>query len=150
MIRMFDDPKGLMSSITTTTKIGIEELKTDGWESPIQVAVERISNELNDALVVEIKQRIGVDIDEKKLLDALAYSHQSWLDGYAAGQKDAVKHGYWIIGDWHKSDGVYPNQGKKCSHCFRTAHITDVPWDSTYCPWCGAKMDEEVNHDDAE
>ena len=54
---------------------------------------------------------------------------------------DPVKHGHWIIGDWNKSDGVYPNQGKKCSCCFRTCHITQVPWDAVYCPWCGAKMD---------
>ena len=56
---------------------------------------------------------------------------------------DHVKHGHWIIVDWRKSDGVYPNQGKKCSCCFKTYHTTQVPFDANYCPNCGSKMDEE-------
>lgn len=92
MSRMFDDPKGLMS------KANIR----DQWESPIQVTVmndieNAIMQQQTDAVMAEIRQSIGIQIDEKKLLAALSYSHQSWLDGYAAGQKDAVKHGHWIL-----------------------------------------------------
>lgn len=43
---------------------------------------------------------------------------------------EPVVHAHWIDADYGK--------WKKCSHCFRTNQYY-----SKYCPWCGAKMDEE-------
>lgn len=44
---------------------------------------------------------------------------------------EPVVHAHWIDADYGK--------WKKCSHCFRKNQYY-----SKYCPWCGAKMDEEV------
>lgn len=43
---------------------------------------------------------------------------------------EPVIHAHWITGN---------RKWKKCSNCFRSNQYY-----SKYCPWCGAKMDEEV------
>ena len=44
---------------------------------------------------------------------------------------EPVVHAHWIDADYSK--------WKKCSHCFRKNQYY-----SKYCPWCRAKMDEEI------
>lgn len=107
---MFDDPKGLMSKANIRDK----------WELPIQITLMKdlesaVREHQENAIFAEVKQAIGVDIDKKRLMDALEYSHQSWLDGYAAGQKDAVKHGHWMLGY-----GFYPAMCSVCKMRART------------------------------
>ena len=43
----------------------------------------------------------------------------------------AYKHGHWI---WHRNWHCY-----ECSECDDMEAVK-----SNYCPWCGAKMDDEV------
>lgn len=56
---------------------------------------------------------------------------------------EPVRHGHWSEAD---NDGEYT-----CSHCGWVGRITclgkDKIWsgDIEYCPYCGAKMDEEVS-----
>ena len=51
-----------------------------------------------------------------------------------------VKHGHWV------NDGFDIPNGVNWCHCSVCGgHRVNVPNDKTpYCPWCGAKMDEEV------
>ena len=53
-----------------------------------------------------------------------------------------VKHGYWA------EDGLDIPNGVDWCHCSVCGgHRVNVPNDKTpYCPWCGAKMDEEVEN----
>lgn len=99
-----------------------------------------------DIAITHIKKYFKSAVaDDDFALDPVDTSHDVVEIIKTMESVDPVKHGHWIIGDWHKSDGVYPNQGKKCSCCFRTCHTTQAPWDAVYCPWCGAKMDEKAD-----
>lgn len=55
---------------------------------------------------------------------------KAYAEGYAAGKRDAIRHGRWIEAD---DDGVM----HKCSVCGEWSCCR-----SPYCGECGAKMDE--------
>lgn len=69
---------------------------------------------------------------------------KAYAEGYAAGKRDAVRHGRWEGGE---DAGVY------CSVCHQRALIApymNATFDgieyrqviTPFCMWCGAKMDE--------
>lgn len=60
--------------------------------------------------------------------------------GYADGLVNAIEHGHW---DDNYSAIYAGKKGWCCSLCDGSV---DREWD--YCPHCGAKMDEEVEHED--
>ena len=66
------------------------------------------------------------------------YSEESadYKRGYADGQINAIEHGHW--------DDIYGVKGIWCCSCCDRS--VDKQWD--YCPYCGAKMDEEVEPED--
>lgn len=62
---------------------------------------------------------------------------EAYAEGYAAGKRNAVKHGRWV--DEVYTAGVLEMYGHKCSVC---GAITPVNVDRyRYCPMCGAIMD---------
>jgi len=89
-------------------------------------------------------------IDAEKTFEVLIeYYHQrTTFQHYALREAldrvptvDAVKHGHWVtITDEPFADKY------KCSECDKEPLIADCEFELTpYCPFCGAKMDEEVN-----
>ena len=54
-------------------------------------------------------------------------------EGYARGKAEGVKHAYWIR----------TGRGMKCSNpeCRCLSALWDDNLKSTFCPWCGARMD---------
>lgn len=65
----------------------------------------------------------------------------TWARGILASMEEAdvvpVVHGHWVAG----KGLCYPN----CSVCNNYSPDGE---DWTFCPWCGAKMDEGVKHNE--
>ena len=66
------------------------------YESPIKIiesAIDSISKsiikEKEDAIILEVKRSLGVDIDRSELLAALQYDRFQYDKGYADGKRDA-------------------------------------------------------------
>lgn len=81
-------------------------------------------------------------IDANALLKAInkfPYGYRGMIESEIENQPtvDAVpvRHGKWILDEF----------GTRCSACGSYAYRDkfDKPWESPYCPICGARMDEE-------
>ena len=66
------------------------------YESPIKIiesAMDSISKSLikekEDAIILEVKRSLGVDIDRSELLEALQYDRFQYDKGYEDGRSDA-------------------------------------------------------------
>ena len=66
------------------------------YESPIKIfesAIDSLSKSLikekEDAIILEVKRSLGVDIDRSELLAALQYDRFQYDKGYADGKADA-------------------------------------------------------------
>ena len=66
------------------------------YESPIRIiesAIDSISKSLikekEDAIILEVKRSLGVDIDRSELLAALQYDRFQYDKGYEDGRRDA-------------------------------------------------------------
>lgn len=58
---------------------------------------------------------------------------------------EPVRHGHWI--EAHDNDGLdYECSNRKCQ-CRISYNGAKVSGDFNYCPNCGAKMDEEAEHE---
>lgn len=67
-------------------------------------------------------------------MDNYTATEQAYKNGYEQGQRDAVKHGRWIV-----KLGRLP----VCGHCSKTLYMARGAV-ANYCPNCGATMDLEV------
>ena len=91
--------------------------------------------------------------DSHGIMNGVGYVHNSRVGGKVmtliqtalkrmivnAPTVDAVPviHSHWIETE----------KGMKCSNCNCLSSLFDNNLKSVYCPWCGAKMDKEVNSD---
>lgn len=93
--------------------------------------------------MAEYIEREAVYIIAKKICDAIrngeyhsavfAYNIMDWIDDVPAADVATVRHGWWNV--YSVKNCLYT-----CSECH------SLPRDRTpYCPYCGAKMDKEVN-----
>ena len=112
------------------------------YESPIRVFIDDVVDALATALengLIEATLHYGVAVDKAELIKALEYDRDQYEKGYADGQKDAVKHGHWILE--REPDGKpYCYHCSVCDNDFRRIGIMSA---TDYCPNCGARMDEE-------
>lgn len=72
-------------------------------------------------------------------MDDYTKVEQAYKNGYAAGKRDAVKHGRWFRTG---AENVYGGIEIQCSECRRTlmsspGHIDE----ECFCCYCGARMD---------
>lgn len=70
---------------------------------------------------------------------------KAYAEGYAAGKRDAVRHGRWVI-EKKMFPYIYPKWS--CSECGEETTET-TGWGTkpryNYCPNCGASMIDEEN-----
>lgn len=64
-----------------------DEYEMSGWEPPIKLICQEISNQIEDSVITTI-QRIGVDVDLEELIKALAYDRNQYNRGYTNGFAD--------------------------------------------------------------
>ena len=78
-------------------------------------------------------------IDRKALLDELCHDNCGMTDTIAdfpAAEVAEVRHGRWIF---------EPGKIPYCSEC--KEYSDDGDKGATFCPWCGARMDKEDEHE---
>lgn len=110
------------------------------YESPIKLITDfeyKVKEELEENVIKAVCS-YSIDIDKDELCKLLLNDRKQYEKGYADGKIDAVEHGHWAEvwkGNWHC-----------CSICNRPPLVDGRDDDvlSPYCPWCGAKMDEEA------
>lgn len=108
-------------------------LGTDEDREKMQRAVEVVAKALST-------EPCSDAISKEKVIDILDYWYDADSDGYVQASKSindlpsvhAERTGHWI-----KSEG-----GIACSECGNEENS-----ESYYCPWCGADMREETNHE---
>lgn len=117
------------------------------YKSPIEI-LNSFSDSLTqrfveetDKLVLTAVYNIGVKVDKDELIKALKYDRDQYEKGYRDGKESAaesaVVHAHWNM--------TYDSR-TACSNCKSV-------WDYGgygqvfYCPYCGAKMDEEGGAD---
>lgn len=108
------------------------------YESPIStITMEERTNRFRDEfdnMVFQTVVKTGVKVDKQELIKALQYDRNQYEKGYADGQRDAVRHGYW--------KSVTPAGTVwivECSECKERVFATKGL--DKYCKNCGAKMD---------
>lgn len=62
----------------------------EGYELPVKVYQSELQTAIEDE-TLHVAQNIGIDIDKKELLKALAYDRNQYKEGYEAGYKRAIK-----------------------------------------------------------
>ena len=62
----------------------------EGYESPVKVYQSELQTAIEDE-TLHVAQNIGIDIDKKELLKALAYDRNQYKKGYEAGYKRAIE-----------------------------------------------------------
>ena len=99
------------------------------YESPIKIfesAIDSLSKSIvkdkEDAIVLAIHQKLGVDVDRGELLRALQYDRFQYDKGYADGKRDAIAELVRCENcDWYRphEDGicVNPKCGKSWYGC---------------------------------
>ena len=120
-----------------------------------------------DALIDEAMERYCEDCDRRK-----GIKKGKWKIVYDVGEapcracsvddmkseiEDAptidalpVVHGHWVKTEWMEYDGHfecihYADEGLKCSVCKNAFRAALLLVRNSYCPNCGAKMDEEAS-----
>ena len=66
--------------------------------------------------------------------DLSDFSDKLWAAAYERGKAEAVRHGHWIFGN------TLGHSWMKCSECLVSQNGQTATY--TYCPNCGARMDE--------
>lgn len=91
------------------------------------IDADRFDNELD-----ELKKHADIHLSAEVFRTKVRLATQPTVDA------EPIRHGHWITGLCF-SQGIYdyPEYDKKCSVCQK--YSRDF---STYCPNCGAKMDE--------
>lgn len=111
------------------------------YESPVEVLIQDVKMQVKESVDEQVYQavvNVGVNVDKKELLRALAYDREQYAKGYAEGLEDAVKHGQWT----HLGGDEWC-----CTECGNVT-TTEGSWEKPtkkYCDECGTKMDEEVH-----
>ena len=62
----------------------------EGYESPVKVYQSELQTAIEDE-TLHVAQSIGIDIDKKELLKALAYDRNQYKKGYEAGYNEAYR-----------------------------------------------------------
>ena len=66
-----------------------------GYESPILGAINQMVNNIQEqrdnAIMVQIREQIGVDVDKNELIRALNYDRDQFNEGYRKGYRDATE-----------------------------------------------------------
>ena len=63
------------------------------WNSPIEILVGTITNEMNSKLddaIVTAVQKVGIRVDKEELIKALKYDRDQYCKGYFDGYNDAM------------------------------------------------------------
>lgn len=64
---------------------------TDHYESPIQIIMARINNDIKDK-ILEISQKYSIDVDEEKLVQILKDDRTRYDEAYKKGFREGVAH----------------------------------------------------------
>ena len=101
------------------------------YESPIAIITTEYQSSIDDE-VLRVTQKIGVDVNKDELIKALKYDRGQYEKGYADG-KAARKKGKWVRDEF----------GSKCPCCELYAYRDEWgdPWESNFCPNCGAELE---------
>lgn len=113
------------------------------YESPIKIITEfeyKLNREV-ESNIVKAVCAYGIDIDKDELQKLLLNDRKQYDKGYADGRLDAVEHGHWIK-LFEDKDSIQA----RCSACGMVYYLGKGR-DANFCGNCGAKMDEEVNHE---
>ena len=100
------------------------------YKSPIELIMESIEQQFEDAVFNTIRENHKIIIDGEELIKALNYDRNQYQKGYADALAETQKTGKWIDNIEH--DGWF------CSNC--GSSITSRYGKYSYCPECGAKM----------
>ena len=109
------------------------------YECPIAIFQNRMEHNIResvDGTIYEAVLKIGVHVDRDELLRALRYDRDQYAKGYEDGKRDAERHGRW--GEYEVHPLARSLDGYPCTACGQ--HEQRI---TSYCPNCGAKMDEE-------
>ena len=67
----------------------------EGYESPITGYISQISHQIieqrDNAVVAQINEQIGVNVDKNELIRALNYDRNQFNEGYRKGYRDATE-----------------------------------------------------------
>ena len=97
---------------------------------------EGVDEQVHQAVV-----HVGINVDKKEMLRALAYDREQYIKGYADGVQDAVKRGWWA----HLGGDEWC-----CTECGNVI-TTEGSWikpTKKYCDECGAKMEVDSDEND--
>ena len=64
------------------------------WNSPIEILVGTITNEMDSKLenaIVTAVQKVGIRVDKEELIKALRYDRDQYCKGYFDGYNDAMQ-----------------------------------------------------------
>lgn len=87
----------------------------------------QIETEIKDECIT-VAQKYHIEVNEEGLIQALTNARKFYDEGYADGQRDAVKRGEWEPAMTICNRGI-------CSEC---GEMGAVRWN--FCPKCGADM----------
>lgn len=118
-----------------------------GYNSPISLTfdsearkmLERNNKEAEEFIMSKIN--MVVDVNKEELVKALQYDRNQYEKGYSDAKRQYDRgHGHWIL-ERSYGDG-------KSDYCCSVCNYDDTMYDNLlsfykYCPYCGAKMDEE-------
>lgn len=115
---------------------------TKDYQSPITLIFQTMEAEAAkrakklDEDIYEAILHYGVVVDKEELIRALAYDRDQYALGFAngfdKGKESAVVHAHW---------NQIANGFMVCSHCEEPVEENRK---YSFCPLCGARMDEEV------
>ena len=114
--------------------IKLEDDMLNKYDSPIEIVTNSIATQLAEQLdgqVLKAVQQYFVDVDKKKLEQALTQDKARYEEAYRRGIIDSKVKGAWI----EDEDRPYE---KWCSVCWWSFLKTDHKWD--VCPNCGCYM----------
>ncbi len=92
----------------------------------------KMETEIKEKSIV-VAQKYHIEVNEEGLIQALTNARKFYDEGYADGQRDAVKRGEW------------KKYGRNLGECSNCGEIVAVRY--KFCPECGADM-REVDHAD--
>lgn len=107
--------------------------------SYIDQIIEGVKDEF-DNNVYKAVLRAGVQVDKSELIRALQYDRDQYLKGYSDAKAEYDRG----VARWsYVDDVINHNQVLICSNC-NAASKTSKGLIYPFCPYCGAKMIEEV------